>query len=58
MIVLKTITIHFNQKKTPEKRVNRIIKKVSKSLIVLDIDCVENNMVKELEVYKDVKTVE
>ena len=33
------IVNHFNQK-TPEKTVNRI------SLVVLDIECIENNIVK------------
>ena len=40
------IVNHFNQK-TPEKTVNRM------SLVVLDIECIENNIVKELGVYKD-----
>ena len=39
----------FNQK-TPEKLVNRM------SLVVLDIECIENNIVKELGVYKDGQT--
>ena len=38
-------------KKTPEKTVNRM------SLVVLDIECIENNIVEELEVYKDGQTV-
>ena len=45
------IVNHFNQK-TPEKTVNRM------SLVVLDIECIENNIVKELWVYKDGQTVE
>ena len=45
-----SIVYHFNQK-TPEKTVNR------KSVVVFDIDCVENNIVKELGVYKDGQTV-
>ena len=44
------IVNHFNQK-TPEKTVNRM------SLVVLDIECIENNIVKELGVYKDGQTV-
>ena len=43
------IVNHFNQK-TPEKTVNRM------NLVVLDIECIENNIVKEL-VYKDGQTV-
>ena len=45
------IVNHFNQKKTPEKTVNRMC------LIVLDIECIENNVVKDLGVYKDGQTV-
>ena len=44
------IVNHFNQK-TPEKTVNRM------SLVVWDIECIENNIVKELGVYKDGQTV-
>ena len=44
------IVNHFNQK-TPEKTVNRI------SPVVLNIECTKNNIVKELGVYKDGKTV-
>ena len=44
------IVNHFNQK-FPEKTVNRM------SLIVLDIECIESNIVKELRVYKDGQTV-
>ena len=44
------IVNHFNQK-TPLKAVNRL------SLVVLDIECTENKIVKELGVYKDGKTV-
>ena len=44
------IVNHFNQK-TSEKTVNRM------SLAVLDIECTENNIVKELGVYKDGETV-
>ena len=40
------IVNHFNQK-TPEQTVNKM------SLVVLDIECVENNIMKELGVYKD-----
>ena len=40
----------INQK-TPDKTVNRM------SLVVLAIECIENNIVKELEVYKDGQTV-
>ena len=43
------IVNHFKQK-TSEKSVNRM------SLVVLDIECIENNIVKELGVYKDGKT--
>ena len=39
-------------KKAPEKSVNRI------SLVVLDIECIESNIVKELGVYKDGQTEE
>ena len=42
--------ILFNQK-TPEQSVNR------KGLVVLDIECFENNIVKELEAFKDGQTV-
>ena len=38
-------------KKTPEKTVNRM------SLVFLDIQCIENNIVKELGVNKDGQTV-
>ena len=38
-------------KKTPEKTVNRM------SLVVLDIECIENKIVKELGNYKDGQTV-
>ena len=44
------IVNHFNQK-TPDKTVDRM------SLVVLDIECIENNVVKELGVYKDGQTV-
>ena len=43
------IVNHFKQK-TPEKTVNRM------SLVVLDIECIESNIVKELGVYKDGQT--
>ena len=43
------IVNHFEQK-TPEKSVNRM------SLVVLDIECIESNIVKELGVYKDGQT--
>ena len=43
-----SIVNHFNQK-TPEKPINRM------SLVVLDIECIENKIVKELAVYKDDK---
>ena len=43
------IVNHFKQK-TPEKTVNRI------SLVVLDIEYIESNIVKELGVYKDGQT--
>ena len=39
------IVSDFNQK-TPEKTVNRM------SLVVLDIECIESNIVKKLGVYK------
>ena len=42
--------IPFKQK-TPEKSVNR------EGLVVLDIACFENNIVKELGVFKDGQTV-
>ena len=44
------IVNRFNQK-TPEKTVNRM------SVVVLDIECIENNVVKELGVFKDGQTV-
>ena len=44
------IVNRFNQK-TPEKTVNR------KNLVVLDIECIENNIVKELGFYRDEQTV-
>ena len=44
------IVNHFNQK-TSEKTVNKM------SLVVLDIECTENNIVKELGVYKDGQTI-
>ena len=44
------IVNHFNQK-TPEKTDNRM------SLVVLDIEYIESNMVKNLGVYKDGQTV-
>ena len=44
------IVNHFNQK-APEKTVNRIC------LVVLDIEFIENNIDKELGVYKDGHTV-
>ena len=40
------IVNHFNQK-TPEKTVNRM------NLVVLNTECIENSIVKELGVYKD-----
>ena len=43
------IVNHLKQK-TPEKSVNRM------SLVVLDIECIESNIVKELRVYKDGQT--
>ena len=43
------IVNHFKQK-TSEKSVNRM------SLVVLDIECIESNIVKELGVYKDGQT--
>ena len=43
------IVNHFKQK-TPEKTVNRM------NLVVFDIECIENNIVKELGVYKDGQT--
>ena len=43
------IVNHFKQK-TPGKSVNRM------SLVVLDIECIEINIVKELGVYKDGQT--
>ena len=45
-----SIVNQFNQQ-TPEKPVNRM------SLVVLDIECIENNIVKEVGVYKDRQTV-
>ena len=45
-----SIVYQFNQK-TPEKTVNR------KSLVVFNFDLVENNIIKELGVYKDGQTV-
>ena len=48
--MLKYLLHQFNQK-TPEKTVNRM------SLVVLDIECIENNTVKELGVYKIGHTV-
>ena len=45
-----SIVIHFNQK-TPERPVNRM------SLVVLDFECFENIIVKELGVYKDGQTI-
>ena len=44
------IVNHFNPK-TPEKPVNRM------SLVFLDIECIENNIVKELGLYKDGQAV-
>ena len=44
------IVNHFNRK-TPDKTVNRM------SLVVLDIECIESNIVKELVVYKNGPTV-
>ena len=44
------IVHHFNRK-TPDKTVNRM------SLVVLDIECIESNIVKELGVYKDGQTL-
>ena len=44
------IVNHFNQN-FPDKTFNRM------SLIVLDIECIESNIVKELRVYKDGQTV-
>ena len=41
---------HFS-KKNSEKTVNRM------SLVVLDIECIKNNIVKELGVFKDARTV-
>ena len=43
------IVNHFEQK-IPEKSVNRM------SLVVLDIECIESNIAKELGVYKDGQT--
>ena len=43
------IVNHFKQK-TPEKAINRM------SLVVLDFECIESNIVKELGVYKDGQT--
>ena len=43
------IVNHFKQK-IPEKSVNRM------SLVVLDIECIESNIAKELGVYKDGQT--
>ena len=45
-----SIVNNFNQK-TTEKPINRM------SLVVLDIECIENNIMKELGVYKDGQTV-
>ena len=45
----RSIVFHFNQQ-TPEKTVNIIC------LVILDIECIENKIVKELEVYMDGKT--
>ena len=42
----RLIVNHFTQK-TPEKTVKRM------SLVVLDIECIENKTVKNLRVYKD-----
>ena len=41
---------HFNQK-APEKTVKRM------SLVVLDFECIENNIVKEMRVYTDGQTI-
>ena len=46
----RLIVSHFNQK-TPEKTLIRM------SLVILDIECYENNTVKELGIYKDRQTV-
>ena len=45
------LIINLFNKKTPEKTVNKM------SLVVLDIECVENKIVKMWGVYKDVQTV-
>ena len=45
-----SINKHFKPK-TPEKPVNRM------RFVVLDFECIENNIIKELRVYKDGKTV-